>query len=83
MDWCPQAPLTAFQACHRFLFLVFVKRHAFVKKVRFCQYVLMCRFCTCLGKHQIDAELIHFLAEIVDFVLSSHPDPIADRNDVQ
>ena len=53
MDWGPQPPLMAVQACRSILFL---DRHACVTNIRFCKYVSVSCVSTYFGKHQIDAE---------------------------
>ena len=74
MDWYPQAPLKAFQAC-RSLF-VFDRQHTLLKSVNDCQslstFKLVCQLLKAPNRRgmQFHAELLS------KFVLSSHLDPI-------
>ena len=55
MDWYPEAPLAAFQACRRLLFFS-EKQHAFFKKsvsVNMCEHLMFLRT---IEKHKIEAE---------------------------
>ena len=85
MDWYPQAPLTAFQACRRRFFL-FSKQHALLKKVLVCEYLLSIvnnyGFYPFVKTPNRRGTQIH-AERWSNFVLSSHLDPIGHQNDVQ
>ena len=85
MNWYPQALLTAEQACRRRFFFV-EKRRAFFETCPFstkiCMFTHMC--CLCIFLKALDRRGTNRQSKWrLNFVLSSHIDPIGDQNDVQ
>ena len=82
MDWDPQAPITAFQACHKHF--VFENQHVFFQKgLVLSQVVLLSYLIIMFILETPKRRAMQFLAgELTNFVLSSHVKPIGDQNDV-
>ena len=85
MNWYPQALLTAEQACRR-RFLLLKHNAPFFQTCPFltetCIFVYICSLCLFL-KTPNRRETQRHSKWRLDFVLSSHIDPIGDQNDVQ
>ena len=79
MDWYPQAPLTAFQAC---CISFLEKQRAFTKEMfaEICQPVMLLNI---LFKTPSRRGAQFYADNVSIFVLNSHLDPIGDQNAVQ
>ena len=83
MDWDPQAPLTALQACRSVVvcvlyYMFFVFRFVSDQHVYFESYVMIMFF------QSPNRRGTQFHVEkLSKFVLNSHIDPIGERNDVR